>query len=84
MAYSTSNPPALSTNSMGGAMKSWTYQSTHSAAEVSTAGGFFSNGKALGMTAGDDLTGRTTANAQYKGAITAVSTTGATFVLYTT
>lgn len=84
MAYSTSAPPALAVGSMGGSMQRWTYQSTHTAAEVSTASGFFTNGKSLGMRNGDDLIGRTTANAQYQGVITGVTTTGATFTLYAT
>jgi hypothetical protein len=84
MAYSTSAPPNLVVGAMGTGLQHWSYQSTHTAAEVSTAAGFFTNGKALGMRNGDELVGRTTANAQYRGVITGVSTTGATFTLYTT
>ena len=84
MAYSTSTPPALLVPSFGGKASIWTYDSTHIISEVTTAAGFFSNGKALGMRVGDQLFGNSTAATQYMGKITAVSSTGATFVAYAT
>lgn len=84
MAYSTSTPPAMLVGSFGGKASLWTYDSTHILSEVSTAAGFFTNAKALGMRVGDMLFGNSTAATQYFGKITAVSTTGATFVAYAT
>lgn len=53
MAYSTSNPPVLKTESpLTGAGQTWAYRSTDPAATVAGAG-YFSNGDALGMKVGD-------------------------------
>lgn len=78
MAYSTSAPPQLLVGSMGGKAAEWNYQSTHTQAEVTTAAGFFTNGKQLGMKLGDRVRGQTTAYARYDGVISEVSTTGCT------
>lgn len=55
MAYSTSNPPLLKTPSFtnaSGESATWTYSSTDNAAAVD-ADGYITNGKTLGMKAGD-------------------------------
>jgi hypothetical protein len=52
MAYSTSNPPTLLVPSIGAYPAFWAYKSTNTSTEV-LASGFFSNGAALGMKAGD-------------------------------
>lgn len=54
MAYSTSNPPTLLVPSIGAFPAVWAYRSTNTSTEV-LASGFFSNGSALGMKAGDLL-----------------------------
>ena len=65
MAYSTGNPPRLmvsgwgstvspGSTSVAAARSLWFYGSTHARADLITAG-FFSNGKDLGMRAGDVL-----------------------------
>lgn len=78
MAYSTSTPPALIVGAFSDKTQFWTYESTHTAAEVTTAAGFFTNGKALGMKLGDRVFGITTAYARYDGVVSEVSTTGVT------
>lgn len=53
MAYSTSNPPCLVCSPLGGgAPRIWTYTSTDAASAVD-ASGYFTNGYALGLRAGD-------------------------------
>lgn len=52
MAYSTSNPPALLSQPIGGGgFQVWQYQSTDDAATVDTAN-YFTNGGALGLRVG--------------------------------
>lgn len=52
MAYSQSNPPFLISQGIAGGFRQWVYKSTDSAATIDTAG-YFTNGWALGMRAGD-------------------------------
>ena len=52
MAYSTSNPPALITQGIGGFWRLWIYKSTDAPAVVDGAG-YFTNGYTLGMRQGD-------------------------------
>jgi hypothetical protein len=53
MTYSTSNPPVLVTQPVGGgAGKRWLYRSTDDAATVDSAN-YFTNGGSLGMAIGD-------------------------------
>jgi hypothetical protein len=52
MAYSTSIPPALLVGRIGGAPAIWSYRSADAVGDVD-ASGYFTNGKALGMTLGD-------------------------------
>lgn len=52
MAYSTSNPPQLVTQTIGGTHKEWVYESTDPVTDVRVAG-YFTNGWDLGMRAGD-------------------------------
>lgn len=54
MAYSTSNPPALIAQGIGGANKVWAYSSTD-AGTAADAAGYFTNGVALGMKTGDGI-----------------------------
>lgn len=78
MAYSTSNPPNLVVGAFSDKTQHWIYESTHTQAEVTTAAGFFSDGKARGMKLGDWVHGITTAYARYEGIVSEVSTTGCT------
>ncbi len=52
MAYSTTNPPALIADSIGGGGSLWLYKSSDDDATVNGAG-YVSNAKALGMSVGD-------------------------------
>lgn len=52
MPYSTSNPPFLLAQGVGGARKVWFYASTDAPSAVD-ASGYFTNGWDLGMRAGD-------------------------------
>jgi hypothetical protein len=52
MGYSTSTPPALVSQRIGGAPAIWVYSSADDDATVNGAG-YFTNGDALGMTVGD-------------------------------
>lgn len=52
MAYSTSAPPMLIAQNVGGSFKLWVYRSTDAATDVRVSG-YFTNGYALGMRAGD-------------------------------
>lgn len=54
MAYSTSNPPYLMNQAIGGKAKIWAYQSTDPTATVDGAG-YFTNGYDLGIRANDIL-----------------------------
>jgi hypothetical protein len=55
MSYSTSNPPQLLVPSIGATPALWSYRSTNTSTEC-LASGFFSNGHALGLKAGDIVT----------------------------
>jgi len=52
MAYATTNPPTLIGDFVGGQGAIWLYRSTDVDSAVNAAG-YFSNGDALGMAAGD-------------------------------
>lgn len=52
MAYSTSNPPNCISSTIGGTFDLWVYKSTDPITDVRVAG-YFTNGWALGMRAGD-------------------------------
>lgn len=52
MAYSTSNPPALISQGIGGFWRLWIYKSTDLPTAVDAAG-YITNGWTLGMRAGD-------------------------------
>lgn len=53
MVYSVNNPPALSTDNIGGVQpKRWTYLSADAVATVAGAG-YFTNGYSLGMDVND-------------------------------
>lgn len=52
MAYSTSNPPVLTNQAVGGVGKEWFYSSTDASTAVD-ASGYFTNGYQLGMRTGD-------------------------------
>lgn len=54
MTYSTSNPPILIAQGIGGALKTFKYSSTDGTASVDGSG-YFTNGYALGMRAGDHV-----------------------------
>lgn len=54
MTYSTSTPPYLIAQGIGGTYKLWHYDSTDGTATVDAAG-YITNGSALGMTAGDSV-----------------------------
>jgi hypothetical protein len=54
MAYTTSNPPALIAQGIGGVGKLWQYRSTDPSTDVDAAN-YFSNASALGMTVGDGV-----------------------------
>lgn len=54
MAYSTSNPPALVAQRVGGGGAKWHYKSADVVGDVD-AGDYFSNGHALGMKVGDEV-----------------------------
>jgi len=54
MAYSTSNPPYLITQAIGGKSKMWGYQSTDPTATVDTSS-YITNGWDLGIRANDIL-----------------------------
>ena len=60
MAYSTSNPPKLIVQGVGGKGRIWHYESADAIATVNTSG-YFSNGDALGMQVGDTVWVRDTA-----------------------
>jgi hypothetical protein len=56
MAYSTSNPPVLKTQTLPGtnSTRDWYYRSTDAIATVNTAG-YITNGYQLGMQVGDNV-----------------------------
>lgn len=74
MSYSTSNPPALVSQSIAGP-KQYVYHSTEGATQV-VASGYFSDGQSLGMALGDSVRIVETDNsyAQSFATVTAVST----------
>lgn len=86
MAYATSNQPYCMTPGVigTGPIRLWGYGSTHTLAELTTAGGFVTDGKALGMKVGDYLFMNSTAAAHGICKVTAVSSTGATLAAYAT
>ncbi len=53
MAYSSTNPPALVSQRIGGGPAMWIYKSSDESAESVTAAKYFANGEALGMRVGD-------------------------------
>ncbi len=52
MAYSTSNPPCLISQGIGGFWRTWVYKSTDAVTAVRVSG-YFTDGWKLGMRAGD-------------------------------
>lgn len=54
MAYTTSSPPSLLAQGIGGVGKVWQYRSTDASSAVDAAG-YFTNADALGMTVGDQV-----------------------------
>lgn len=60
MSYSTSTPPKLLSQAVGGGGKLWLYESADAIATVNTSG-YFTNGDALGMKVGDTVIVRDTA-----------------------
>jgi hypothetical protein len=60
MAYSTSAPPQLIAQSVGGGGALWFYSSADAIATVNTSG-YFTNGYRLGMKVGDSIIVRDTA-----------------------
>lgn len=54
MAYSTSNPPRVLAQALGGGGRLWLYEHTDAIATVNTSG-YFTNGDALGMKVGDTV-----------------------------
>lgn len=91
---SVANPPVLVWSPIGGgkgpnaAQKWWSYASTNSTTEVTTAG-FFTDGQNLGMGIGDTVfgvycTSAGSASYPYMGCITAASSTGCTMNTATT
>jgi lipid-binding SYLF domain-containing protein len=52
MSYSTSTPPAMISQRLGGGFAWWEYRSADAIATVNTSG-YFTNGAALGMKVGD-------------------------------
>jgi len=55
MAYSTSAPPMLVAQGIGGYGKIWMYVTAADAAGAADANDFFTNGSALGMSVSDSL-----------------------------
>lgn len=53
MSYSSTNPPALVTQRIGGGPAMWIYKSSDESADGVTAAKYFANGEALGMRVGD-------------------------------
>lgn len=81
MAYSTSNPPTLQIPSIGAFPAQWAYRSTHTSTEI-LAAGFFTNGSALGMKAGDFLiTVSTTGFIPFLAAVSSVTASSAATVV---
>jgi hypothetical protein len=54
MAYTTSSPPALLAQGIGGVGKIWQYRSTDASSAVD-ADGYITNASVLGMTVGDGV-----------------------------
>jgi hypothetical protein len=77
MAYSTSNPPALLTQRIGGGMATWAYSSSDATGTVDGAG-YITNGQALGMKVGDLVYSNDTVNSLVTAhRVAAVTSTGA-------
>lgn len=77
MAYSTSNPPALLTQRIGGGMATWAYSSSDATGTVDGSG-YISNGDKLGMKVGDLVYVNDTVNTLVTAhRVAAVSTAGA-------
>lgn len=74
MAYETSNAPYLANQAIGGKGKLWIYEDEDSAATVRVSG-YFTNGYALGMRAGDRLILQNAAGAASHFIVNAASTT---------
>ena len=72
MAYSTSSPPAMLTNRVGGQAAHWGYRSVDDAATVRGAD-YFSNGSDLGMKVGDFVFHNDTDAATPTGSISVVT-----------
>jgi hypothetical protein len=53
MAYSSTNPPALVSQRIGGGPALWIYKSSDESSVSVTATKYFANGEALGMRVGD-------------------------------
>jgi hypothetical protein len=68
MSYSSTNPPALVTQRIGGGPALWFYKSSDESADGVTASKYFANGEALGMRVGD--------------VVMAISTTAGTSALF--
>lgn len=87
MAYSSTNGPAIISQTFGSGTNLWAYKSTHTVAAVA-ASSFFSNGYDLSMKAGDPIyvTQVTTANAYTAhawGAVSAVTSGAGATVVFT-
>lgn len=77
MAYSTSSPPALLTQRIGGGAATWAYSSSDAAGTVDAAG-YITNGLALGMKVGDMVQVSDTVNSLITNhRVAAVTSTGA-------
>lgn len=76
MPYSTSNPPALIAQGIGGVGKVWQYRSTDAGTSVDAAG-YFTNGVDLGMTTGDGIIVVDTDASPVEGAMAFVNAVGA-------
>jgi hypothetical protein len=78
MSYSTSNPPRLLAQAIGGGGNLWIYQSTDVSTDVDAAG-YFTNGDALGLKVGDVMFVIETDNSytQTTHSVTAVTAGGA-------
>ncbi len=74
MAYETSNPPFLASQAIAGKGRVWVYEDEDSAATVRVSG-YFTNGYALGMRAGDRLILQNAAGAASHFIVNAASST---------
>jgi hypothetical protein len=84
MAYSTSNPPTLLVPSIGAKPAVWAYRSTNTSTET-LAAGFFSNGAALGLKAGDIVVSiNSTSGVPYITGVSSVTASSAATVVAST